>query len=48
MKRFLLALILAASPVMADPIKDEEYFTMHSMGCMLLRECTDHVNANMP
>ena len=43
MKRFLLALILATSPVMADPIKDDEYFSMHSMGCMLLRECTDHV-----
>ena len=43
MKRFLLALILATSPVMADPIKDKEYFSMHSMGCMLLRECTDHV-----
>ena len=26
-----------------DPIKDKEYFSMHSMGCMLLRECTDHV-----
>ena len=44
MKRFLLALILAASPVMADPIEDEHYFSDHSMGCMLLRECTDHVN----
>jgi len=44
MKRFLLALILAASPVMADPIEEEHYFSAHSMGCMLLRECTDHVN----
>ena len=43
MKRFLIALILASSPVMADPIKDDEYFSMHSMGCMLLRECTNHV-----
>ena len=30
-------------PAFADPIKKEEYFTNHSMGCMLLRECTDHV-----
>lgn len=32
-----------AAPVMADPIKDNEYYTHHSMGCMLLRECTDDV-----
>ena len=38
----LMAACLAA-PVMADPIKDNEYYTHHSMGCMLLRECTDDV-----
>ena len=32
-----------AAPVMADPLKDSEYFTDHSMGCMLLQECTDDV-----
>ena len=39
----LMAACLAA-PVMADPLKDNEYKTMHSMGCMLLGECTDGVN----
>ena len=38
-----LAAVLISAPVLADPIKDKEYFSMHSMGCMLLRECTDHV-----
>ena len=38
----LMAACLAA-PVMAEPLKDEDYFTMHSMGCMLLQECTDDV-----
>ena len=44
MWKFIIAGLALATPVMADPIKDEEYFTMHSMGCMLLQECTDHVN----
>ena len=39
----LLAAATISVPALADPIKDEEYFTMHSMGCMLLQECTDHV-----
>ena len=46
MKKIIMSLLAAATisvPALADPIKDEEYFTMHSMGCMLLRECTDHV-----
>ena len=30
-------------PAFADPIKDDEFFTPHAQGCMLLRECTDHV-----
>ena len=38
----LMAAFLAA-PVMADPLKDSEYYTNHSMGCMLLQECTDDV-----
>ena len=29
--------------MMADPITPEDYKTMHSMGCMLVRECTDDV-----
>ena len=31
------------APVMADPIKEDEFFTPHAQGCMLLQECTDHV-----
>ena len=38
-----LAAALISAPVLADPIKENEYFTPHSMGCMLLQECTDHV-----
>ena len=45
MKKIIMALMAAclAAPAMADPLKDEDYFTMHSMGCMLLQECTDDV-----
>ena len=45
MKKLMIALVAAliSAPALADPIKDKEYFSMHSMGCMLLRECTDHV-----
>ena len=46
MKKIIMSLLAAAAmsaPVLADPIKEEEYFTPHSMGCMLLQECTDHV-----
>ena len=46
MKKILMAAVAAAAvalPAHSDPIKDNEYFSMHSMGCMLLRECTDHV-----
>jgi len=39
----LLASVALTTPVFADPLKDSEYFTMHSMGCMLLQECTDEV-----
>ena len=39
----LMAACLAVPTAVADPLKDEDYFTMHSMGCMLLQECTDDV-----
>ena len=38
-----MAACLAVPAAIADPLKDEDYFTMHSMGCMLLQECTDDV-----
>ena len=46
MKKIILSLLASAAlvaPISADPLKDSEYFTMHSMGCMLLGECTDDV-----
>ena len=46
MKKIIASLLASAAlttPVFADPLKDSEYFTMHSMGCMLLGECTDGV-----
>ena len=46
MKKVIMSLLAAASiaaPVLADPIKEDEYFTPHATGCMLLQECTDHV-----
>ena len=46
MKKIIASLLASAAlttPVFADPLKDSEYFTMHSMGCMLLGECTDDV-----
>ena len=45
MKKIIMALMAAclAAPVMADPLEDSDYFTNHSMGCMLLQECTDDV-----
>ena len=39
----LLAACLAAPAAIAEPIKESDYKTMHSMGCMLLGECTDDV-----
>ena len=30
-------------PTKADPITENDYYTNHSMGCMLLRECKDEV-----
>jgi hypothetical protein len=46
MKKVIMSLLAAATiaaPVLADPIKQNEYYSNHSMGCMLLRECTDGV-----
>ena len=39
----MMAAVSFGTPVLADPITEEEYFTPHAQGCMLLRECTDHV-----
>ena len=38
-----LAAAFIAAPTMADPITEDEFFTPHAQGCMLLQECTDHV-----
>ena len=46
MKKIIASLVAAAAvalPAHSDPLKDNEYYTNHSMGCMLLQECTDHV-----
>ena len=46
MKKIIAAVVAAAAvalPVHSDPLKDNEYFTMHSMGCMLLQECLEDV-----
>ena len=44
MKKFLLAMIIAASPAFAGEEKlVKEFYSMDSMGCMLLRECTKDV-----
>ena len=46
MRKIIMGMLAAASitaPVLADPIKEDEYFTPHAQGCMLLQECTDHV-----
>ena len=39
----LMAACLTIPAAQAEPIKESEYKTMHSMGCMLLGECTDDV-----
>ena len=43
MKKFLLALMLIASPVVAEENITKGFYTMDAMGCMLLRECTNGV-----
>ena len=47
MKKIIASLVAAAAvvlPAHSGPLKDNEFNTMHSMGCMLLRECTDGVD----
>ena len=39
----MLAAVSLTTPALADPIKEKHYFSAHAQGCMLLRECTDHV-----
>ena len=39
----LLAAAAMSAPALADPITEDEFFTPHAQGCMLLQECTDHV-----
>ena len=46
MKKIIASLVAAAAvalPVHSAPLKDNEFNTMHSMGCMLLQECTDGI-----
>ena len=46
MKKIIASLVAAVAvvlPAHSDPIKEDEYFTPHAQGCMLLQECTDHV-----
>jgi len=46
MKKIIATLVAAAAvvlPAHSDPLQENEYNTHHSMGCMLLRECTDGV-----
>ena len=45
MKKLMMALAAAfmTAPVLADPITEDDFFTPHAQGCMLLQECTDHV-----
>jgi hypothetical protein len=45
MKKIIMTLMAAclAAPAMADPIGKDDYYSNHSMGCMLLQECTDDV-----
>jgi hypothetical protein len=46
MKKIIMGLLAAATlstPALADSLKENQYKTMHSMGCMLLQEGTDNV-----
>lgn len=46
MKKLLLSLLIATSmtPAFADPITRRDHKSHHSMGCMMMRECTDEVD----
>jgi hypothetical protein len=46
MRKLLLALVLSASPAMAEPTKG--YYTMDALGCMITQECTDVLNKSLP
>ena len=53
MKKIIMSLLAAATisvPALADPIKDDEYFTMHSMGCLLYTSPSprDRTRSRMP
>ena len=46
LKKLIASLVVAGAvvlPAQSDPLKSNEYFSNHSMGCMLLKECTDGV-----
>ena len=46
MKKIIASLVAAAAvalPAHSDPLQENEHNTHHSMGCMLLLECTDGV-----
>jgi len=43
MKKFLLALMLIASPVGAEENITKGFYSMDAMGCMIVRECTKDV-----
>ena len=39
----MLAAVSLTTPALADPIDEDQFFTAHAQGWMLLRECTDYV-----
>ena len=43
MKKFLLGLMLIASPVVAEENITKGFYSMDAMGCMIVRECTKDV-----
>ena len=43
MKKFLLGLMLIASPVVAEENITKGFYSMDAMGCMIVRECTRDV-----
>ena len=43
MKKFLLALIFAATPALADPKLEKGFYSYDALGCMIVRECTEGV-----
>jgi hypothetical protein len=46
MKKFIIGMLAAVSmgtPALADPKLEKGFYTMDSLGCMILRECTENV-----